>query len=41
MMPLYQDLWFTFRFADDRILPRFHLEGVAERLGFLGTTPSR
>jgi hypothetical protein len=20
--------WFTFRFAEDRIIPRFHLEGV-------------
>ena len=28
MMPLYEDPWFTFRFADDRIIPRFHLEGV-------------
>jgi hypothetical protein len=28
MRPLYQDPWFTFRFADDRIIPRFHLEGV-------------
>ena len=28
MLPLYQDHWFTFRFADDRIIPRFHLEGV-------------
>ena len=28
MLPLYQDAWFTFRFADDRIIPRFHLEGV-------------
>ena len=28
MLPLYQDPWFTFRFADDRIIPRFHLEGV-------------
>lgn len=26
--PLYQDPWFTFRFADDRIIPRFHLKGV-------------
>src|SRR6202008_1960562 len=25
---LYQDPHFTFRFADDRIIPRFHLEGV-------------
>jgi hypothetical protein len=28
MVPLYQDPWFTFRFADDRLIPRFHLEGV-------------
>jgi hypothetical protein len=28
MLPLYEDLHFTFRFADDRIIPRFHLEGV-------------
>ena len=28
MLPLYEDAWFTFRFADDRIIPRFHLEGV-------------
>jgi hypothetical protein len=28
MTPLYKDLWFTFRFAEDRIIPRFHLEGV-------------
>ena len=28
MLPLYQDPWFTFRFADDRLIPRFHLEGV-------------
>jgi hypothetical protein len=28
MLPLYQDPWFTFRFADDRRIPRFHLEGV-------------
>jgi hypothetical protein len=28
MMPLYQDPHFTFRFADDRIIPRFHLESV-------------
>jgi hypothetical protein len=27
--PLYEDPWFTFRFADDRLIPRFHLEGVA------------
>src|SRR6185437_15915323 len=28
MIPLHEDPCFTFRFADDRIIPRFHLEGV-------------
>ena len=28
MTPLYRDPHFTFRFADDRIVPRFHLDGV-------------
>jgi hypothetical protein len=28
MIPLYHDPYFSFRFADDRIIPRFHLEGV-------------
>ena len=28
MPPLYEDPCFTFRFADDRIISRFHLEGV-------------
>ncbi len=28
MIPLYHDPHFTFRFADDRIIPRFHLQGV-------------
>ena len=28
MLPLYEDPWFTFRFAEARIIPRFHLEGV-------------
>ena len=28
MMPLYHETHFTFRFADDRIIPRFHLEGI-------------
>ncbi len=28
MQPLYQDQGFTFRFADDRRIPRIHLEGV-------------
>jgi len=28
MIPLHHDPCFTFRFADDRIIPRFHLEGI-------------
>ena len=28
MIPIHRDPGFTFRFADDRIVPRFHLEGV-------------
>jgi hypothetical protein len=28
MRPLYEDPCFTFRFASDRIIPRFHLEGI-------------
>jgi hypothetical protein len=28
MIPLYHDPHFTFRFADDRIIPMIHLEGV-------------
>ena len=28
MRPLYRDSGFTFRFADDRVIPRFHLEEV-------------
>jgi putative acetyltransferase len=28
MTPLYRDSDFTFRFSDDRLVPRFHLEGV-------------
>jgi hypothetical protein len=28
MLPLYEDPCFTFQFADDRIISRFHLEGV-------------
>jgi hypothetical protein len=29
MIPLYEEPHFTFRFADDRLIPRFRLEGVA------------
>ena len=28
MIPLYQESCFTFRLTEDRIIPRFHLEGV-------------
>ena len=28
MTPLYQEPHFAFRFANDRIIPRFHLEGI-------------
>jgi hypothetical protein len=28
MLPLYEDPYFTFRFGEDRLIPRFHLEGV-------------
>ena len=28
MIPLHRDPHFTFRFAEARIIPRFHLEGV-------------
>ena len=25
---LYEDPWFTFHFTEDRLIPRFHLEGL-------------
>ena len=28
MIPLHREPHFTFRFGDNRIIPRFHLEGV-------------
>ena len=28
MIPLYHDPHFTFRFADERIISRFHLDGI-------------
>jgi hypothetical protein len=28
MKALYEDPWFIFRFAEDRLIPRFHLEGI-------------
>ena len=42
MTPLYHEPHFTFRFADDRIIPRFHLEGIARgsRVDLFGLDPS-
>jgi hypothetical protein len=31
MLSFYHDPHFTFRFADDRLVPRFHLQGVEAR----------
>lgn len=28
MIPLYREQWFTFRFGEDRLIPRFHLDGL-------------
>ena len=28
MLPVHRDSWFTFRFAEDRIISRVHLDGV-------------
>jgi hypothetical protein len=41
MTPIYEDPHFTFRFADDRIIPRFHLEGVevGQRVSVLKIDP--
>jgi hypothetical protein len=42
VLPLYQDPWFTFRFADNRLIPRFHLEGVpaGRRVTVYGVDPA-
>lgn len=32
MIPLYRDPVFTFRFEEDRLIDRFHLEGVGAGL---------
>ena len=42
MIPLHRDPDFTFRFADDRILPRFHIEGVGagRRVSVFGLAPT-
>jgi hypothetical protein len=39
--PLYEDTWFTFRLAEDRLIPRFHLEGVGagRRVAVFGIDP--
>jgi hypothetical protein len=41
MLPLYHEPHFTFRFAEDRIIPRFHLEGVepGRRVSVVGIGP--
>lgn len=41
MLPLYEDTHFTFRFADDRLIPRFHLEGMESggRIEVYNTNP--
>ena len=42
MIPLHYDPWFTFRFVDDRIVPRFHLEGIeaGRRVSVLQINPT-
>ncbi|MFO0880813.1 MAG: hypothetical protein U0840_26075 [Gemmataceae bacterium] len=35
MIPLHRDRFFTFRFAEDRRVGRFHLEGVEAGSGLL------
>jgi len=42
MFTLYQDDEFTFRFADNRIIPRFHLEDVkaGRRVSVIKINPS-
>lgn len=30
MIPLHRDEFYTFTFADDRLVPRFHLDGATE-----------
>jgi hypothetical protein len=42
IIPLYHDPYYTFRFADDRIIPRFHLEGVGagQRVDIFGIDPA-
>ena len=43
MIPLHHDPWFTFRFAEDRLIPRFHLDGVeaGRRVRSSGSTPTQ
>ena len=35
MIPLYSDPWFTFHFAEDRLIGRVHLEGVLPGVGVI------
>ncbi len=42
MIPLHREPHFTFHFATDRLIPRFHLEGVpaGQRVGVFKIDPS-
>ena len=40
MIRLYEDPVFRFRFVDDRIVPRFHLDGVDSGRRVIVTDPS-
>lgn len=42
MIPLHQDPHFTFRFAEDRLIPRIHLEGsmVGQRVAIFRIDPA-
>jgi hypothetical protein len=42
MRPIYQDPWFTFRFAEERIITRFHLDRVegGQRVSVFKIDPS-
>lgn len=42
MLPLYADPWFTFRFAESRLIPRFHMDGaqVGRRVAVFKINPN-
>jgi hypothetical protein len=41
MFPLYRESCFTFRFADDPIIPRIHLEGIERVAVFQSSRSTR